>query len=127
MISDVLACLDTQEMGEIFATEVSVVNACFCFVASCMYLCFSLLVPPDQIQPVLVGCSQNDDCPDFAACRNRACVNPCAEDKPCAPNANCRVTRHEPVCTCPDGYIGSPEIECKLRKFAIYCSYLCKI
>ena len=80
---------------------------------------FPMLVPHDSVQPILVGCERDDDCPDFAACRNRACVNPCAEDKPCAPNANCRVTRHQAVCTCPDGYIGSPETECKLRKCAL--------
>ena len=75
------------------------------------------LVPPGAIEPIQIGCISNDDCPDHAACRNSACINPCALDNPCAPNANCKVLMHEPVCTCPDGYIGSPLTECKLRKY----------
>ena len=75
------------------------------------------LVPPGAVEPVSIGCISNDDCPDHAACRNSACINPCALDNPCAPNANCKVLGHEPVCTCPDGYIGSPTTECRLRKY----------
>ena len=75
------------------------------------------LVPPGAIEPISIGCISNDDCPDHAACRNSGCINPCALDDPCAPNANCKVVGHEPVCTCPDGYIGSPTTECRLRKY----------
>ena len=70
------------------------------------------------IEPVLsVGCEQDDDCPLYTACRNRQCINPCAEDSPCAPSAICRVINHEPLCTCPDGFIGSPHTDCRPRKF----------
>ena len=73
------------------------------------------------------GCLTNNDCPDYTACQSRKCINPCAAPNVCAPNANCRVTRHQAVCTCPDGYIGSPELSCTLRKlnilnFNISCS-----
>ena len=79
----------------------------------------SLVAPPTE--PTLAaGCANNQECPDHAACRNRLCINPCAYDNPCAPNANCRVVNHEPVCTCPDGYIGSPETSCELRKISDY-------
>ena len=77
--------------------------------------------------PIVSGCLTNNDCPDYTACQSRKCINPCAAPNVCAPNANCRVTRHQAVCTCPDGYIGSPELSCTLRKlnilnFNISCS-----
>ena len=76
------------------------------------YLLDEIIVPP-----VEYGCTSNSDCPDYTACQNRKCINPCAEDNICAPNAICTVTRHKAVCACPDGYIGTPEISCSLRKF----------
>ena len=66
--------------------------------------------------PILSGCSSNNDCPDYTACESRKCINPCAKPNVCAPNANCRVTKHEPICTCPDGFVGSPQLSCSRRK-----------
>jgi hypothetical protein len=87
-----------------------------------MVFVFSIVAPPTE--PTLAaGCANNQECPDHAACENRLCINPCAYDNPCAPNANCRVVNHEPVCTCPDGYIGSPETSCELRKIYILQYY----
>ena len=74
------------------------------------------LVEPVTLPPIVSGCLSNNDCPDYTACQSRKCINPCAAPNVCAPNANCRVTRHQAVCTCPDGYIGSPETSCSLRK-----------
>ena len=73
----------------------------------------------DTIQPpdVIVGCRTDRDCPDFTACENRKCINPCAQRDPCARNAYCKVIMHQPVCTCPDGYIGDPRTNCELRKY----------
>ena len=71
--------------------------------------------------PIVSGCLTNNDCPDYTACQSRKCINPCAAPNVCASNANCRVTRHQAVCTCPDGYIGSPEISCSLRECLFYC------
>ena len=78
-----------------------------------------LLAETVTLPPIVSGCLSNNDCPDYTACQARKCINPCAAPNVCAPNANCRVTRHQAVCTCPDGYIGSPEISCSLRKFEI--------
>ena len=75
-----------------------------------------LLVDFPTAPELTVGCESNDDCPDYTSCRNRKCINPCAVDKPCAPTANCRVVNHNPVCTCPNGYIGSPHTRCTPRK-----------
>ena len=79
------------------------------------------------LPPIISGCLTNNDCPDYTACQSRKCINPCADPNICAPNANCRVTRHQAVCTCPDGYIGSPEISCSLRKSLkkMIMGYLC--
>ena len=71
---------------------------------------------PSVQPPLKPGCSTNQDCPSHTVCRNRQCLNPCAYDDPCAKNAFCKVINHEPVCTCPDGYIGSPTTDCRLRK-----------
>ena len=84
------------------------------FCTSHIFL-FSFLEPV-TLPPVVSGCLSNNDCPDYTVCQARKCINPCAAPNVCAPNANCRVTRHQAVCTCPDGYIGSPEISCSLRK-----------
>ena len=81
-----------------------------------------LPVPPE----VPVGCASDDDCPEYTACRNRKCINPCALDKPCAPSAICKVVNHNPVCTCPNGFIGSPYTRCSPRKLApSNCTYYC--
>jgi hypothetical protein len=65
------------------------------------------------IEPSLAaGCSNNDDCPEYTACENLQCVNPCAQNDPCAAQATCRVITHKVVCTCPNGYIGSPQTNC---------------
>jgi len=60
-------------------------------------------------------CESNADCPDYTACENRQCINPCSIKDTCAPRATCKVVWHEPVCTCPDGYVGNPQISCELR------------
>ena len=78
----------------------------------------SKFVESVTLPPIVSGCLSNNDCPDYTACQSRKCINPCAAPNVCAPNANCRVTRHQAVCTCPNGYIGSPEISCSLRKLA---------
>ena len=64
-------------------------------------------------------CYNNDECPLFNACESTKCINPCAERNPCAPTAICKVINHEPKCTCPDGFIGSPVTNCKPRKYLL--------
>ena len=57
---------------------------------------------------VLVGCQSNDDCLQTLACFNRDCVDPCN----CGTNAQCYVNNHKPVCYCPEGFTGNPEVGC---------------
>ena len=81
------------------------------------YLLISFDTVGSPIVPgVTVGCDIDGDCPDYTACRNRKCINPCVVDRPCAPSANCRVVKHSPICTCPNGYIGTPQTKCSLRE-----------
>jgi hypothetical protein len=77
---------------------------------------YFLLAKPSVEPTLAAGCSDNDECPDYNACRNSKCINPCAVDQPCAPLATCKVVNHNVLCTCPDGYVGSPEISCQPRK-----------
>ena len=90
----------------------------FCFFEYCLtaWLHVLFLVPPPTEPSLDVGCSTNDECPDYTACENRQCINPCAFKNPCAPTAHCRVVRHNAICTCPDGYVGSPTTSCQPRK-----------
>ena len=67
---------------------------------------FSLVAPLD------VGCSSNDECAFSQACRNRACVNPCAFNNPCSSSAECTVNSHRAVCKCPSGFTGDPYSRC---------------
>ena len=88
-----------------------------CNEAFCLRCLFTVI--PTAVD-VVVGCSVNEECPEYAACLNGACRNPCAYDDPCAPNAFCKTIFHTAKCACPDGYIGDPQIECKLpRKIEI--------
>ena len=100
-------------------TEVLWIIANICKFGKHQYECFCWNFLTDEIvlPPIEYGCGTNNDCPDYTACQNRKCINPCAEDNVCAPNAICTVTRHKAICACPDGYIGSPEISCSLRKY----------
>ena len=83
---------------------------------------FALFSVPLTPVDVIIGCSTDSECPDYSACINQACRNPCILSDPCAPNAFCKVIYHTPKCACPAGYLGDPQIECKLppRKIEIH-------
>ena len=46
------------------------------------------------------------------ACINTQCQDPCPGS--CGISAQCVVERHNPVCTCPPGFIGNPFDRCVL-------------
>ena len=50
-------------------------------------------------------CVLGSDCPSSQTCINNRCVDPCIGA--CAPNAECRVINHSPVCNCLTGYSGN--------------------
>lgn len=55
-------------------------------------------------------CIQSADCSPSLACINRKCQDPCPGS--CASNAACSVKNHNPICTCPPKYTGSPFTYC---------------
>lgn len=67
-------------------------------VASCQYL----------------ECVQNEDCISTKACLNQHCKDPCLNA--CGSNALCNVVNHKAVCSCPNGFYGSPFDQCIRQK-----------
>jgi hypothetical protein len=55
-------------------------------------------------------CVVDDNCADNQACMGYRCRDPCPGS--CGVNANCRVEKHHPVCTCEPGFTGNPVIRC---------------
>lgn len=64
-----------------------------------------------DISCVLVGCRSDSECPSDKSCINNKCANPCGT-KPCVDSSECKVYNHNPVCTCPIGYNGNPNVAC---------------
>ena len=56
-------------------------------------------------------CVINNECNRQQACINNKCVDPCPGT--CGQRARCDVVNHNPVCSCPEGYIGDPFVECR--------------
>lgn len=57
-------------------------------------------------------CTINSDCPSNQACINSKCKDPCPGT--CAPNADCAVINHLPVCSCKPEFTGNPFQYCNL-------------
>lgn len=56
-------------------------------------------------------CLLSSDCNPNQACNNNnRCFDPCIGA--CAPNARCQVINHRPVCLCPTGATGNPQVSC---------------
>lgn len=55
-------------------------------------------------------CLLNSECQTSKACIQQKCQDPCLGA--CGINAICTVTRHTPMCACPDGYIGDAFTAC---------------
>ncbi|KAG7155063.1 Neurogenic locus Notch protein-like 2, partial [Homarus americanus] len=65
------------------------------------------------VEPPTPDCTTDDDCSDSESCYNQRCINPCFNGDPCSRNAFCYTRNHSPVCRCPDGYVGDPQVECR--------------
>lgn len=64
-------------------------------------------------------CVVSSECAHNRACVNQRCVDPCPGT--CGYNAQCRVTNHNPICSCNPGFTGDPFNQCfreqsKIRK-----------
>lgn len=62
-------------------------------------------------------CRTDSDCPYTKACINEVCADPCLVEDPCGKEALCRTQQHRPICYCPEGWAGNPEIECFKREY----------
>lgn len=63
-------------------------------------------------------CVQNSDCPRTKSCLNMKCIDPC--ENLCGFNAVCRVTNHQPVCSCEPGFTGNPMRICHEKPSNMY-------
>lgn len=59
-------------------------------------------------------CITNSECSYNLACSKMKCKDPCPGS--CAPNAECHVVSHSPICRCPYGYIGDPFSQCVIQQ-----------
>lgn len=57
-------------------------------------------------------CTQHSECSSTTACINQKCKNPCLGA--CGEFARCSVYNHNPLCSCPEGYVGDATIQCTL-------------
>jgi hypothetical protein len=55
-------------------------------------------------------CVVNADCQLIKTCSNNKCVDPCINT--CGYNSICSVKNHSPYCSCPQGMIGDPFVNC---------------
>lgn len=59
-------------------------------------------------------CITNSECSYNLACLNMKCKDPCPGS--CAPNAECHVISHSPMCKCPKGFVGDPFSQCTMQQ-----------
>lgn len=82
--------------------------------------------PTCSCQPGFIGqppncrpeCVTSSECHQQEACINQKCRNPC--EGTCGLGAECRVIQHNPICTCPKGYLGDPFEQCLPRRKYIF-------
>ena len=63
---------------------------------------------PPQCRP---ECTLSAECALNLACINEKCSDPCVGV--CGTGALCHVNNHNPICSCPAGYRGSPFVRCE--------------
>ncbi|XP_064459913.1 uncharacterized protein LOC135370150 isoform X1 [Ornithodoros turicata] len=61
----------------------------------------------------LEGCRHDNNCPYEKACVNGQCQYVCNLPNICGVNAECQPQNHRAACTCPSGFLGDPQIECR--------------
>jgi len=61
-------------------------------------------------------CTSDPECPGDKSCVNERCQDPCLVANPCGSGAECHTIQHRPVCNCPDGWGGNPQVQCYRRK-----------
>lgn len=59
-------------------------------------------------------CTVSSECPQNKACINNKCQDPCPGT--CGINARCQIVNHNPICSCPENYVGDPFVRCILEE-----------
>ena len=62
-------------------------------------------------------CRSDTECRTPEVCHTGSCVNACLVVR-CGANAVCQTTVHDAICTCPPGYTGRPEEECRYSEYS---------
>ena len=74
----------------------------------CVCSCEAAMIgAPPNCRP---ECLVSSECSQTTACMQQRCRDPCPGL--CGANADCRVTNHNPICTCRRGYEGDPFSGC---------------
>lgn len=71
--------------------------------------------PAPTVSAAAPECESDSACPSDRACINQRCQEPCAITNPCGVAADCRTFDHRPICSCPDGWGGNPQLQCYRR------------
>ena len=59
------------------------------------------------------GCRTSSNCPSEESCVRDQCLNACSISGACGKGASCTPSNHVAVCSCPSGFRGDPEVECR--------------
>lgn len=86
-------CLPSPCGPNSICQEIGNVPSCACMS--------SYIGSPPNCRP---ECSINAECSTTKACIQQKCRDPCPGS--CGISSICTVSRHTPICTCPDGYSG---------------------
>lgn len=57
-------------------------------------------------------CTLDTDCPPAKACISGQCKDPCGQPDACGERALCQSKAHMAVCSCPQCYVGKPQVAC---------------
>lgn len=59
------------------------------------------------------SCTLDTDCPSAQACISGQCKDPCWLRHHCGERALCHTMAHVPKCSCPECFVGQPEVACE--------------
>ncbi|CAL4065694.1 unnamed protein product, partial [Meganyctiphanes norvegica] len=67
--------------------------------------------PPPFIPEIQIACENNDECDMDNSCINMMCLDSCSLNL-CGEDTDCQTINHRPVCICPPGTTGDPQVQC---------------
>lgn len=61
---------------------------------------------------ITAPCQTDSECSLDEKCLKGQCLGPCEVKDACGMNAKCTAINHDKLCSCPEGFTGSPDVEC---------------